>query len=157
MSRRTKHNLVPISLSLACLLTMLGGDPAGVQTGTRLWASPSGTENAQCIQAAPCSLQGAVTACHMQGVYLDPVVDIHYYRFMRLVGDCNNPQNVILRATRPGTNIIAVQDHAIAAVRCATLDATETATGVNAITTRQHIILDYDRLMVHYPEVRTSR
>jgi hypothetical protein len=117
------------------------------------YASPSGDANQVCSEAQPCSPQGAVLACNHHayelckvsfapGVYLDPEIDIYYYRVVHLTGDCKAPQSVVLRATRQST-LIWVQDHAIGSIHCMTLDATATAT---AIAGRQHVIIDYDTL-----------
>jgi len=62
-------------------------------------------------------------------------------------GNCNAPEKLVLRATKPGTNIIMVQDHAIAVVNCLSIDATETATGVGGVVARQHTVIDYDTII----------
>jgi hypothetical protein len=61
-------------------------------------------------------------------------------------GKCNAPEK-LLRATKPGTNIIMVKDHAIAVVNCLSIDATETATGVGGVVARQHTVIDYDTII----------
>jgi hypothetical protein len=141
--------------AVCALLVMLANSPA--RAAQRFYASPSGS-GTLCTQAQPCLPQEAVLACHAQtaevcfvsladGVYLNPAIDIAYYRRVDLIGNCNQPQNVVLRATHAGTNIIAIQDHATGIIRCLTLDATETATGVGGIVTRQHVIADYDTII----------
>jgi hypothetical protein len=43
--------------------------------------------------------------CHVQladGIYLDPEINIFYYRFISVTGNCDSPQAVVLRATKPG-------------------------------------------------------
>jgi hypothetical protein len=145
------------SVRLVALAALLAwSHPAGAQQSTTLHAAPSGTINPECTVAQPCTVQTAVErcaerapqVCHVMlanGVYPDPAVNIYYYRFVNLIGDCAGPQNVVLRATQANSTLVWVQDHAIAAVRCLTLDAT--APHVLGIAGRQHVIVDYDTLM----------
>jgi hypothetical protein len=116
-------------------------------------AAPDGHDNRKCTKARPCSPQGAVNACPdgqvcsiqlQPGLYLDPAVNIYYHRTIMLFGNCEDPNAVIFRATKPGA-LVAIQDHAIGAVRCLTLEAT--APSVVGISGRQHIIADYERVI----------
>jgi len=116
-------------------------------------AAPNGVHKGKCTSRRPCSPQGAVNACPdgrvcsillKPGLYLDPAVNIHYHRTIMLYGNCEDPHAVIFRATKPGA-LVAIQDHAIGAVRCLTLEAT--APGAVGISGRQHIIADYERVI----------
>jgi hypothetical protein len=116
-------------------------------------AAPGGKDNDKCTGKRPCSPQGAVKACPMSGIcnirllpgiYLDPAVNIYYHRTIALIGNCEDPHAVIFRATKPGA-LVAIQDHAIGAVQCLTLEAT--APSAVGISGRQHIIADYDRVI----------
>jgi len=95
---------------LAGALVALLAGPACANT---FFAAPGATDNGQCTRAAPCTPQGAVLACHAQsgsvchvqladGIYLDPEINIFYYRFISVTGNCDSPQAVVLRATKPG-------------------------------------------------------
>jgi hypothetical protein len=121
---------------------------------SRFVAAPDGDDNSECTELRPCSPQGAVNACPMgaicgielrPGTYLDPEVNIYFHRAIHLWGNCNDPYAVIFRATKPGTALIRIQDHAIGVVTCLGLEAT--ASGVNGIAGRQHIIADYGRVI----------
>ena len=122
-----------------------------------IYASPSGVDKGPCSESEPCTPRGAAEACHGQpaevcwvyladGVYQSPEIDLFYYRFTLVQGNCSHPENVVLRGMTT-ENLITVQDHAIAHVRCMTLEAAPGVSGVNGIATRQHIILDYDNLI----------
>jgi hypothetical protein len=121
-----------------------------------LYASPNGIDNPACSIQQPCTPQGAVMVCHAanvptgvcriqlaDGVYENPRINIVYYRFVHLVGNCSNPAAVVLRTTTPGT-LIWVQDHAIAAVGCMSLTGVP---GTIGLAGRQHVIIDYWKIM----------
>ena len=122
---------------------------------TEVYASPTGSNNVQFSQDQPCTPQAAVQACHAKpaetcrvnlgdGVYIDPAINIYYYRGIDIEGNCKAPQNVILRATKPSP-LIFIQDHAIGIVKCLALEAS--VPGAIGISGRQHIIADYDRVI----------
>jgi hypothetical protein len=117
-------------------------------------AAPDGDDNGECTDSRPCSPQGAVKACPMSsicnirlqpGIYLDPAVNIYYHRTISFRGNCSAPNAVIFRATKPGTVLIRIQDHAIGTVACLTMDSE--STGTIGISGRQHIIADYERVI----------
>jgi hypothetical protein len=74
------------------------------------------------------------------GIYLDPAVNIYYHRTISFRGNCSAPNAVIFRATKPGTKLIWIQDHAIGMVACLTMDSE--STGTIGIAGRQHIIAE---------------
>ena len=122
---------------------------------TYLYASPTGTNN-ECSQERPCTAQAAVKACQEKsrdicavhladGVYIDPAINIYYYRAIMIEGNCEAPQNVVLRATKPGGALIMIQDHAIGVLRCLALEAS--VPGAAGIVGRQHIIADYEHVI----------
>jgi hypothetical protein len=122
------------------------------------FASPSGPRNSVCSQAEPCTPQWAFVVCHeatvptgvcniqlADGDYLDPEINIYYYRFVNIVGNCTNPSLVRLIGTRPATTLIWVQDHAIGVFSCMRLEGyTGSVTGIAG---RQHVIVDYARII----------
>jgi hypothetical protein len=122
--------------------------------GTYLYASPTGT-NDECSRERPYTAQAAANTCQEKsrdmctvhladGVYVDPAIDIHYYRGITIKGNCEAPQNVVLRATKPGA-LISIQDHTIGILGCLTLEAT--VPGTAGLLGRQHVIIDYDRMI----------
>jgi hypothetical protein len=136
---------------LGLLLTLALGGAA--HAGYQFVAAPNGDDNGECTDARPCSPQGAVKTCPdgqvcsielKPGLYLDPAVNIYYHRTIILFGNCEDPHAVIFRATKSGT-LVWIQDHAIGAVRCLTLEAT--APSAVGISGRQHIIADYERVI----------
>lgn len=141
-----------IVLALAALVS-----PAFGQSPV-YYASPSGVDNNACSQAQPCTPEGAYVLCHIteptgdlceiqlaDGTYLDPGINLYYYRFATLRGNCSNPSSVTLVNTKPGMALIWVQDHAIAAVKCLRLEGH--VGGTSGIVARQHVIVDYDNLI----------
>jgi hypothetical protein len=157
-----KPETIPITTIPAALAFWLLTIPA---KATDLYAAPGATDNLQCTQTQPCTPRGAVELCisenlpkckvHLAaGVYLDPAIDIRYYRYVEMRGpvgpnnECTNPAAATLRATQPGTALIIVQDHAIGEIACLTLDAV--ASGNVGIQTRQHVVVDYANLVFGY-------
>jgi hypothetical protein len=142
--------LVLALAALAAGISVVSAAPAGYD----FVAAPDGDDNGECTEARPCSPQAAVNACpdgqvcsvYLQpGLYLDPEVNIYYHRTIGLFGNCDDPHDVIFRATKPGGALVWIQDHAIGTVNCLTLEAT--APGASGIRGRQHIIADYDRVI----------
>jgi hypothetical protein len=136
---RLSHHLRRRARTIACLLVLFVGEPAAAQS---FYAAPDGIDNGQCTQVAPCTARGAAYACHSQplatcwvyladGLDLDPQINLVYYRFTWITGNCQQPQNVILRASIPSNNLIQVQDNAIGKVQCLTMDASPGVLGVN--------------------------
>src|SRR5262249_28289569 len=76
---------------------------------------------------------------------LDPAVNIYSHRTISFRGNCSAPNTVIFRATKPGTALIWIQDHATGTVACLTMDSE--STGTIGIAGRQHIIADYERVI----------
>lgn len=114
------------------------------------FASPSGGSNGQCTQALPCSPQGAVDACPIgsnctillqPGLYVDPAVNMYYHRTFYMIGDCNDPNAVVFRATQPNTPLVFIQDHSTGRIGCLTMDSR--TTGTSGLFGRQHAIIDY--------------
>jgi hypothetical protein len=71
--------------------------------------------------------------------------DIYYHRTISLTGNCNDPNAVTFRATKPGTALVWTQDHAIGIVSCLAMDSE--STGTIGVSGRQHIIADYGRVI----------
>jgi hypothetical protein len=114
------------------------------------FASPSGDNNGQCTQALPCLPQAAVEACPFgsactillqPGVYVDPAVNMYYHRTFYMIGNCDDPNAVVFRATQPNTPLVFVQDHATGRVGCLTMEST--TTGTSGLHGRQRAIIDY--------------
>jgi hypothetical protein len=121
------------------------------------FASPTGVDNATCDQANPCTAQGAFMRCHLDfppgdvcniqladGDYINPGINVFYYRFANFTGNCANPSSVRLIGTTPGT-LVWVQDHAVGIIGCVRFEGH--VGGVSAIATRQHVIVDYYNLV----------
>jgi hypothetical protein len=134
----------------ALLILTLGG----VEQGHNFVAAPNGDDNGECTDARPCSPQGAVKACPMgaicsialkPGLYLDPEVNIYYHRTISFTGNCNDPNAIIFRTTKPSTALVWIQDHAIGTVSCLAMDSE--STGTIGVSGRQHIIADYGRVI----------
>src|SRR5215204_4711866 len=95
-----------------------------------LHVAPGGS-GTRCSKVRPCLPQRAVEKCSRMtnperacgivfrdGLYDDPALNIHYHITIYLVGNCNNPVAVELRATKPNTALVWVQDHATLMVSC---------------------------------------
>jgi|SRR5215831_1487215 len=143
-----------IRIVAGALLVLALGVAAQGQIESSFVAAPDGDDNGECTDARPCSPQGAVKTCPMggiciirlqPGIYLDPAVNIYYHRTISFRGNCSAPNTVIFRATKPGTALIWIQDHATGTVACLTMDSE--STGTIGIAGRQHIIADYERVI----------
>jgi hypothetical protein len=143
------------ALAFLALAFFLPTSPAVAQSSATFYVDPFGS-GTQCTLANRCALPTAMSSCYAQaveicninfndGIYVDPGVNIYYYRAVQLVGNCSAPQNVILRATIPNTALIWIQDHAIGIVQCLTLEAH--VNGVSGIMGRQHIIADWGNII----------
>jgi len=127
------------------------------QTTGQYFASPSGSDANDCSRAAPCTAQGAFMRCHLDqpqgdacniklldGDYINPGINVFYYRFASFEGNCGNPSSVRLIGTTAGT-LFWVQDHSIGIIGCVRFEGF--VSGVSAIATRQHVIVDYYNLV----------
>jgi len=130
---------------------------SAVPAAATYFAAPNGIDNPTCSPSAPCTAQGAFMRCHLDmppggvcniqladGDYVDPGINVFYYRLAALTGNCANVGAVRLIGTTP-TALIWIQDHSIGIVRCMQLVAF--VGGVVGIAGRQHVIIDYDRIV----------
>jgi hypothetical protein len=138
------------------------GTPTGAQT-YYVAKTDSDDSNPCTAPLAPCkTIQGAVSKVPLgsfaniivgAGVYdigsahgLDPLINILYYRFVAIFGECANRGNVVLRGNDANKAIIWAQDHVIAALGCMTITAAPNVSGVIGFATRQYAIGDCSRL-----------
>lgn len=125
---------------------------AAQTTGT-YYAAPNGVDSTSCTQATPCTAQGAFMRCHLDqpqgdvcniqladGDYINPGINVFYYRFANFTGNCGNPSSVRLIGTQAVT-LAWVQDHAVGIFGCMRFEGF--VSGVNGILGRQHVIIDY--------------
>jgi len=135
-------------LLLAAIL--LSPDAARTAEPLLFFVAMDGNNAADCrSQATACrTAQGAIDKIPLgsianvmfaPGNYPDPI-NILYYRFVALWGDCKDRASVVLRVDIRQA-IIWVQDHAVATINCLTLEAT--AEGATGIAARQFSIADY--------------
>lgn len=151
-----------VVLLVALVAGMAMADPAAAQRAAlptkHFYAAPGASDNPTCPINQPCSPQGAVMACQAQpfdvcnvyladGLYLDPGLNVYYHKVIAIIGNCNVPQNVVLRATIPSSTLVWVQDTSIVRVMCMQLDSAPDVTGVIGIGGRQHIINDYETVI----------
>jgi len=153
------------TLMLAVL--MLTAPSAAVAASGSYFAAPNGVDSGPCSQAQPCTPQGAFMRCRADapagdvcniqlapGDYIDPGINVFYYRFASFSGDCKDPSAVRLIGTIPGSTLAWVQDHAIGIFSCMQLVAH--VGGVIGIAGRQHVIVDYGNIIFGNMEKHVS-
>jgi hypothetical protein len=130
---------------------LLAGITAAIADDLYVATTGSDTNNSCRAQAMPC-LTGqhavdqipfaTVSTIHFADGIYNGQINIFYWRFVVLEGNCANPQSVSLRPTANNQAIVWGQDGAIAHVQCFELNGNGFS-GITALAGRQWSIIDF--------------
>src|SRR5262249_35244085 len=145
--RHHSHGALRIMIQALAILLCLLASPAWAD----FYVAPTGSDANPCTQLSPClTVQKAIDTApfaatsHIRmadGIYRG-AIDIHYWKFIYLDGNCAGLNLVSLRPPVGGGSILTVQDGAIGIATCLEFNGDGYA-GVVAMTGRQFSIIDF--------------